>query len=139
MEMSRYRDLFVAEAREHLAAMDETIPALEKAPTPPGLIDALFRSAHSLKGMASSMEYPEIATLAHGVEGVLNRLRAGELSCDAGVADLLLAATDLLGRMVDAVAAGEAVTADPSPLIEQLRACGMEPQAEGGRLPSSGR
>ncbi|AJE04442.1 Hpt domain-containing protein [Geobacter pickeringii] len=139
MDMSRYRDLFVAEAREHLAVMGETILALEKAPASPELIDSLFRCAHSLKGMASSMEYPEIATLAHSAEGVLSRVRAGALSFDAGAADLLLTAAGLLGRMVDAVAAGEKGAVDASPLIEQLLAFGTEPETVGEGKTSGGR
>ncbi|WP_298271679.1 chemotaxis protein CheA [Geobacter sp.] len=139
MDMSRFRDMFVTEAREHLGTMGDTILEMEKAPATPGLVDALLRSAHSLKGMAASMEYPEIAALAHRMEELLDRIRKGAVPFDAGAADLLLAGVDLLGRMVGAVTAGDGVTDDAGPLVEQLIACGAAPEGGGTGNPPPGR
>ena len=70
LEIAKYLALFVAEASEHLAgsASELVAPRAAAARTarrwrPPST--ALFRHAHSVKGMAASMELEGIAALAH--------------------------------------------------------------------------
>lgn len=122
MDMSQYRDMFVAETREHLGTMGDTILALEKDPADADRIGSLFRNVHSIKGMAASMDFPHIAALAHRMEDLMDRIRKGRFSFDAGAADLLLAGADVLGRMVDDVAAGQSREYDTASLGESLQA-----------------
>lgn len=122
MDMSQYRDMFVAEAREHLGTMGDSILALEKDPADADRIGSLFRNVHSIKGMAASMDFPQIAALAHRMEDLMDRIRKGRLSFDAGAADLLLAGADFLGRMVDDVAEGQSREYDTASLVESLLA-----------------
>ncbi|RNC72316.1 MAG: chemotaxis protein CheA [Desulfuromonadales bacterium] len=136
MDMSQYRELFVAEAREHLDLMGGDILALEKEAGNAERIDSLFRNAHSIKGMAASMEYPEIAELAHRMEDLMDRVRKGRTPFDAETADLLLAGADLLGRMIDDVAAGGRVVHDAGELVPKLASCGIA--TGGGHSPSPG-
>jgi len=75
MDMTPYRDLFISEAREHLRAMNEITLLLETASAEREQIDALFRHSHSLKGMAASMGYNEMAELAHRMEDLMDRVR----------------------------------------------------------------
>jgi two-component system chemotaxis sensor kinase CheA len=103
MDMSQYRNLFLSEAREYLKAIYETIVALEESPTDRAGIDTLFRGAHSLKGMAASMEYGDIVEIAHSMEDLMIRVREGGLTFDAGVADLLLEGTDLIDGLLSDV------------------------------------
>lgn len=118
MDMSQYRDLFVSEAREHLQTMSRLVVALEAEADPDG-IAALFRAAHSVKGMAASMELGEITELAHALEDLMDRVRKG-MPLDSGVTDLLLEGIDNLQTMVGAVAAGETV-APAEELIARVR------------------
>ncbi len=106
MDMSQYLALFVSETREHLTAMGDLIVALEKSPSNTADVDSLFRSAHSVKGMAASMGYGDIADLAHALEDLMDRVRKGEFVFDGGVADLLLEGTDILQHAVVAVSGG---------------------------------
>ncbi|SDL79348.1 two-component system, chemotaxis family, sensor kinase CheA [Geoalkalibacter ferrihydriticus] len=99
MDMSRYRTLFFSEAREHLSAMGRLLVALEKNGEDPESIDALFREAHSVKGMAAAMGFERTAELSHVLEDMLDSLRqVGRLPAD-GV-DRLLAGVDLLEGLV---------------------------------------
>ncbi|HEY5974118.1 MAG TPA: chemotaxis protein CheA, partial [Geobacteraceae bacterium] len=113
MDMSQYRDLFVAEAREHVRRMAELVPVLVTAPTDSETVAALFRSAHSVKGMAASMTFPCIAELAHRLEDLLDGVRHGLPVAD-GLGTLLLAGADVLEEMINAVAAG-ATDGEPVP------------------------
>ncbi|WP_370458897.1 chemotaxis protein CheW [Aggregicoccus sp. 17bor-14] len=129
MDMSRYLGLFVTEASEHLEGLGRDLVELEKsggpgaqgAPTPGALIDSMFRHAHSVKGMASSMGFEPIAVLAHRSEDLVEAVRQDAGRLDRELVDLLLAATDTMLAQVRAVA--EARPADEaSALLAQLTA-----------------
>ncbi|GFO69411.1 chemotaxis protein CheA [Geomonas limicola] len=100
MDMSQYRSLFLSEAREYLRTINETVVGLEETPEDRSGIDTLFRGAHSLKGMAASMEYGDIVEVAHRMEDLMLRVRDMGLVFDSGVADLLLEGSDLIERMM---------------------------------------
>ena len=68
MDMSRYRELFLSETREHLNRIGELLVALEQEPSGRETMDALFREAHSVKGMAASLGYEQTAALRHHLE-----------------------------------------------------------------------
>jgi len=106
MDMSQYKDLFVSEVREHLQGMNEAIVALESAPEEREQIDYLFRMAHSIKGMAASMGYAEMAELAHKMEDLMDRVRKGAIGFVSAVADLLLEGSDFLTTMLNDIDAG---------------------------------
>lgn len=125
MDMSKYKELFVSESREHLNSMNELIVLLEKERGDREKIDSLFRSAHSVKGMAASMGYNTIAELAHKMEDLMDRVRKDTLTFDAGVADLLLEGADCLDAMILEVEGGGEQTTDIAGLIGRIS--GYEP------------
>ena len=100
MDMSKYRELFISETREHLRAMNELVVSLERDGSNRDQIDSLFRSAHSVKGMAASMGYGAIAELSHRMEDLMDRVRKGIFPFNPEVADLLLEGADTLEAMV---------------------------------------
>ncbi len=102
MDMSRYRALFLSEAREHLRAATEHAGQLEAEGNPEAL-RSLFRHAHSLKGMAATMGYEAMSGLAHAAEDLLAALRGGETPLTPGLRDLLRDSVACIGRMVEAV------------------------------------
>ncbi|MBW2689457.1 MAG: Hpt domain-containing protein, partial [Deltaproteobacteria bacterium] len=68
MDMSQYRELFLSETREHINNLNKLVVGLEKEPGDRETIDALFREAHSIKGMAATMGYDRTAQLSHHLE-----------------------------------------------------------------------
>jgi two-component system chemotaxis sensor kinase CheA len=107
MSMSKYRDLFISESRRHIEVISELIVGLENNSGDQNSIHELFRHAHSLKGMAATMQYNRISELAHRMEDLLSRVRGGEFSFSQKTADLLLEGNDLLSVMVSAIEAGD--------------------------------
>jgi two-component system, chemotaxis family, sensor kinase CheA len=104
MDMSKYREMFLSETREHLENMNRLLIALEKQPADRPGVDALFREAHSIKGMAASMGYPQMTSLGHNLEDFLDQFRsAGELPVHAF--DHLLAGVDLLEQLLEDITA----------------------------------
>ena len=70
MDLAKYRSLFVSETREYLQAISHGILQLIESPSQ-DLYDQLFRSAHSIKGMAASMGYHALKDVSHQLEDLL--------------------------------------------------------------------
>jgi two-component system chemotaxis sensor kinase CheA len=122
MDMSQYRDLFVSESRNHLSAFNELIVRLEENAADREAVDELFRHAHSLKGMAATMQFDSVTGLAHRMEDLLSKIRSDEFTFSPELADLLLEGSDLLAAMVMVIESGEGQGQQPdaSALIEAL-------------------
>jgi two-component system, chemotaxis family, sensor kinase CheA len=65
-------------------------------------IDTLFRMAHSIKGMAASLDYDAVSSLAHRLEDWMEPLRAGA-QLDRSQLGLLAEAIAALEEMVACV------------------------------------
>lgn len=100
MDMSQYRELFLSETREHINHLNQLVVTLEQAPGNRETIDALFREAHSIKGMAASMGFDGTARLAHHLEDRLAGFRSSGLVPLPAI-DYLLAGIDLLEGLLD--------------------------------------
>jgi len=95
---------FVAEANEHLESIEDDFLSLERqqeAPDPQ-LVDKVFRAIHSVKGGAAFVGLSRIKELAHAMENLLSKMRAGEMLPDSTRIDTLLKGVDLLKTMVAA-------------------------------------
>jgi two-component system, chemotaxis family, sensor kinase CheA len=119
VDMSQYLDLFVSEVREHLKNISKLVIVLESVPGDRATIDELFRSAHSVKGMAASMGFKQAAELAHGMENLMDRVRRG-LEIDSGLFDILLAGESALSAMVDDIEKGGSGGMDTAPLLARI-------------------
>ena len=104
IDMSKYRDMFLSESREHLQTMGRLLVELEKSPDDREGLDALFREAHSIKGMAASMGYRATAELGHHLEDFLSGFRAGGAIPPTAI-DRVLAGVDLLEGLIDDLSA----------------------------------
>lgn len=100
MEIAKYRDMFLTESTEHLQKMIELLVAVEADPDDREGIDALFREAHSIKGMAATMGYEATARLAHHFEDGLDLCREQGL-ISSELIDHLLAGVDLLDGLLE--------------------------------------
>ena len=76
LDMTKYRAVFLEDATEHLADMSRALLDLEKDTGHVGAIDVLFRMAHSIKGMAASLEYDSITEVSHVLEDRMQEIRS---------------------------------------------------------------
>ena len=125
MDLAKYRALFLEEATEHLSEMSTALLALEKVPRDQEAIDTVFRMAHSIKGMAASLEMDSVTELSHQIEDLMDRYRsAGEVDAAEGV-PLLFMALDGLEVMVAGVREnGEAPALDEALVARLIAATG---------------
>jgi len=120
MDTSEYLPMFLAECRENLQELNLAVVRLEEAPEDAGTIDAIFRIAHSLKGMAATMGFDGMARLTHKTEDVFELLRQRGTGLTGEVATVVLAVLDALEGAVDSIDAGDGEKLDPEPLIARL-------------------
>lgn len=115
-----YVELFLAEARENLETLNTAIVAIEAAPDDRDTLDAVFRVAHSVKGMAATMGYEKVTSLTHAMEDVLSKLRERSGSIQVGAIDTLFQCMDTLNALVNEIGESGTEQTDPAPLIEAL-------------------
>jgi len=111
---------FLVEAGELLDALGEQLMELEQSPDDKDLLNALFRSFHTVKGGAGFLGLTPLVEVCHRTEDVFNGLRQGTLALDGLLMDTILVSVDTVTAMFDALRAGETLApADPA-LLKQL-------------------
>ena len=98
---------FIAEAREHLESLEPKLLQLEENPEDPELLNAIFRSFHTIKGSSSFLSLVQITELSHKLENVLDKLRKKELGVTPEIIDLIFKGMDILKSLIEDVASGE--------------------------------
>ncbi len=141
---------FVSEAQETIDALGRDVMRLASGgdEPDPDLLNAVFRAAHTLKGLASMFGVERMARLAHALEDVLDDVRMGRRALDRDTADLLLEAPEVLSRIISEEAAGEpprtadaaarlsdrlrlATRARPAPAADPLDGLSLGPEVRG--------
>lgn len=100
VDVSKYTDIFVAESQEHLDNLNNNLLLLEKNPDNKGILNEIFRSAHTLKGMAATMGLERMAELTHEMETVLTLLKEDKIAVKQEIIDLLLSCLDDINAMI---------------------------------------
>jgi two-component system chemotaxis sensor kinase CheA len=106
IDLSQFRQTFMQESAEHVEAMEAGLLALRTAPDDAETLNAIFRSAHSIKGGAGSFGLTNLVRFTHALENLLDRLRSLEIPATAEVISLLLQSVDVLRAMLDPGADG---------------------------------
>ena len=100
-----------AEALLDLAPnIEKDMARLSKAPTDRVVIADLFRSLHNIKGDAALCKVEFATQIAHPIESLLARLRAGELHYCRLLGEVILLAVDRLELATEALVAGKAAS-----------------------------
>jgi two-component system chemotaxis sensor kinase CheA len=92
---------FIVEARDHLATVETGLLLLEREPNDGEALHSVFRSFHSIKGLAAFLGAPAIQELAHETESVLDLARSGEIALTPGIIDLILRSADDLTKCLN--------------------------------------
>jgi len=120
MDTNPYFEMFIEESKEHLQACNEHLLELEKNPENIAIVNEVFRSAHTLKGMSATMGYEDIANLTHKMENILDEIRNGRLHVTVELLDVVFIAVDQLEEMVMDIASGGKGNLDVTDTVQKL-------------------
>lgn len=118
--MNQYLEVFIEESKEHLQACNEQLLELEKNPEDLAIVNEIFRSAHTLKGMSATMGYEDLAKLTHQMENVLDAIRNHKINVNPEILDVVFLAVDDLEAMVFSIAEGGDGKRDVSDVVGKL-------------------
>ena len=100
--------LFVEEAREELARIQQQFPRWAENPLDGDALASLRRSFHTLKGSGRMVGARNIGEFAWAIEDLLNRIISGTLARAPGMLTLLREAVAVLPELVEQLASGRA-------------------------------
>lgn len=116
---------FISEAEEHLASANRNLlavdEALKKGVTPARQVRDLFRSLHTVKGLAAMVGVDPIVDLAHEMETVLREADRAGGRLARGSVDVMLRAVRAIEDRVRALDRGEPVAPVPADLLATLQ------------------
>ncbi|GAC91742.1 chemotaxis protein histidine kinase [Anoxybacillus flavithermus NBRC 109594] len=113
--------MFIDESKEHLQTINEQLLELEKNPDDVSIVNEIFRSAHTLKGMSATMGFEDLANLTHQMENVLDAIRNGKISVTPELLDVIFRAVDDLEAMVVSISEGGDGKRDVTEVVAQLK------------------
>lgn len=120
MDTSQYMSMFLEESLDNLQTLNESLLELEQNPEDIDKVNEIFRVAHTIKGMAATMGFNDLAELTHKMEDVLSEFREGELSVTQDVVTVLFDCLDTLEKMVDLVQEGSDEKVDIEGIMAKL-------------------
>lgn len=138
MESNQYLSMFIDESKEHLQALNDNLLELENSPSDLGIVQNIFRSAHTLKGMAATMGFEDLANLTHEMENVLDLVRNNKLSMNEHIFDMLFKSLDALDAMVNDIVEGGSGKLDVQHIVSNLIAIVNGDSASSAKSPSEG-
>ena len=112
--------IFMAETDDHLQALDEILVRLEQENNDPELIQTVFRSAHTLKGMAGMIGHKRMVALTHALETALDGVRKDKIEVSTPLIDLCLDAVDGLRQLREDVVTNQMSQVDVESLTENF-------------------
>ncbi|MCG2710862.1 MAG: chemotaxis protein CheA, partial [Candidatus Omnitrophica bacterium] len=120
MGVEQYRTLFVAESEEHLQIINNAVLVLEKDPQNTKILNEIFRSAHTLKGMSATMGFEALTKLTHKMEDVLDIFRTQKIAVTTDVIDSLFDCLDMLQMLLEEIKGKKDLRLDVDAVIVRL-------------------
>lgn len=120
MDTSQYLEMFLGESMDNLQTLNESLLELEQNPDDMDKLNEIFRVAHTIKGMAATMGFSDIAELTHKMEDVLSEFREGKLKVTQNVVTVLFGCLDTLEKMVNNIEEGIEDKVDITDIMNKL-------------------
>jgi len=124
---------FMVEAGELLEHLGEQLVDLEQRPHDMGLLNAVFRAFHTIKGGGGFLNLTAMVEACHQAEDVFNCLRQGQREVDADLMDAVLQVLDSLNGMFSQLRRRESLSPASPALLKRLQSLALPAAA----VPSS--
>src|SRR6476660_4545881 len=120
MDLNDFLGMFIEESKEHLQSINDELLKLETEPENISIVNEIFRSAHTLKGMAGTMGFEDLTSLTHEMENVLDLLRNSKLKITSEIMDIIFKCVDFIEKMVDSIEQGGTGKENVTDIVSQL-------------------
>jgi len=117
-------DQLLTQLNNNLLQLDEWVRPLDEdhcEACDAGLLNEMFRAAHSIKGLSGMMGLTDINTLTHKIENVFDAARNNQLTINTDVVDLVFMGVDQLTALVELLKDPEAEPVDCDAVLEGIR------------------
>ncbi|HYO84931.1 MAG TPA: chemotaxis protein CheA [Dermatophilaceae bacterium] len=91
---------FLIESHENLDQLNQDLLALERRPNSCELLSSVFRTLHTIKGTSGFLALHTLERVAHAGEGLLSKLRDGEMELTPALTTVLLETVDALRALL---------------------------------------
>lgn len=110
--LDQLRLTFFDECGEALQQIEVGLTDIREGNASDDIINAVFRSVHSVKGGAGIFGFEQLVRFAHAFETVLDAMRSGKLVPNSDILDVLLSSSDVLSDLVTMSRAGDDIPAE---------------------------
>ncbi|MBC8950377.1 chemotaxis protein CheA [Xenorhabdus sp. TS4] len=129
MDITAFYQTFFDEADELLADMEQHLLLLDADEPDHEQLNAIFRSAHSIKGGAATFGFTKLQQTTHVLENLLDSARRDEIRLTIDIINLFLEAKDIMQQQLDAYKSSQEPDEDTFNYIcETLRQLALELQ-----------
>ncbi|MBF0223915.1 MAG: chemotaxis protein CheA [Desulfobacterales bacterium] len=132
---------FILEAGEHFEHIEVSLIGLEKNTYDKDVINSIFRSFHTIKGVSGFLNFNKIHKLAHSTENILDSVRKEEIELNLDVTDIVLESADMIKTIIrnidDSLEKSLQIlegNIDVEPLLLKIENLKKVPFTRGGRL-----
>lgn len=131
MDITAFYQTFFDEADELLEDMEQHLLQLDPDAPDQEQLNAIFRSAHSIKGGAATFGFIKLQQTTHVLENLLDSARRDEMSLTTDIINLFLEAKDIMQQQLDAYKSSQEPDESAFTYIcETLRQLALEVQEE---------
>ncbi|WP_434525187.1 chemotaxis protein CheA [Photorhabdus asymbiotica] len=131
MDITAFYQTFFDEADELLEDMEQHLLQLDPNAPDQEQLNAIFRSAHSIKGGAATFGFIKLQQTTHVLENLLDSARRDEMSLTTDIINLFLEAKDIMQQQLDAYKSSQEPDDSTFTYIcETLRQLALEVQKE---------
>ncbi len=121
IDLTQFFQIFFEEAAEHLSTMETLLLALDVSNPSMDDLNAIFRSAHSIKGGAGTFGFTDMTEVTHVLETLLDKLRKQEMTLTDEMVSAFLEAGDVISTQLAAHRGeGEVDQAEVKAVCEKL-------------------
>ncbi len=113
--------IFLAEVDEHLQLLDDGLIRLEREESDAELVQTVFRSAHTIKGMCGMIGHQRMTDLTHAMETVLDGVRKNEIRISSQLVNVCLEAVSHLRLLRDEVSSSQTSDVNIEEIVSLLK------------------
>ena len=132
VNLDEYKDMFLSETTEHLQMLNDNLLKIEKDPADIEALKNVFRSTHTIKGMAATMGYEDITKVSHELESALDPFRKNKLPLTKEMVQMTFEGLDILEKLKDGLRSAKPETVPVGAFLKKLEEVKkMGPRAPG--------